>query len=526
VFGGVTNLTPHRRPKGFQVKTIFRNWFRKCKSRIERRLDPKQARPRSGPVFSAPNLHYEVSDKIHAITHGGIGAIHALVDRIGLAESIDEHLHVLKIHLPYHESDHVLNIAYNALCDGTCLQDIEQRRNDENFLKALDVRRIPDPTTAGDFCRRFGAADLDALIDAVNRTRLRVWKQQPDSFFDCATLDMDGSLVETTGQCKRGMDIAYDGTWGYHPLILSLAQTGEVLSIVNRPGNRPSHEGAPREIDRALLLFSQAGFRKILLRGDTDFSQTQRLDGWDANPTIRFLFGYDSMPNLQQIAEELPEPRWRTLVRPVGEPPPTQPRRRPANVKEETVRRRQFENLRLRSEDLAEFAYRPGACEQTYRMVVIRKNITKLKGALTLGDEVRYFFYLTNEREWTAEQIVFSANDRCNQENLLAQLHGGCRALSAPTDTLESNGAYMLMVSLAWNLKAWFGLMLPETGRWAPLHREQKHRVLVMEFKGFLAAFIRIPCQIVQGGRRRIYRLLGWNPHLPIFFRLLSVLNG
>ena len=507
------------------MKPIFRNWFRKCKSRIERRLDQKQTKTKPGPVFTAGNIHYDVSDRIHAIAHGGIGAIHALVDRIGLAKSIDENLHVLKLHLPYHESDHVLNIAYNALCDGTCLQDIERRRNDPTFLDALDVHRIPDPTTAGDFCRRFGSEHLDALIDAFNQTRLRVWKKQPDCFFECATLDMDGSLVETTGQCKQGMDISYQGTWGYHPLILSLAETGEVLSIVNRPGNRPSHEGAGREVDRALLLFAQAGFRKILLRGDTDFSQTQRLDGWNANPTIRFIFGYDSMPNLQKIAEELPESAWSTLVRPVGDPPKTEPRQRPDNVKEEIVRRRQFENLRLRSEEIAEFDYRPSACEQTYRMVVIRKNITKSKGELALFDDVRYFFYITNQRDWSAQQIVFSANDRCNQENLLAQLHGGCRALSAPSDTLESNGAYMLMVSLAWNLKAWFGLMLPETGRWAPMHREQKRQVLVMEFKGFLSAFIRIPCQIVKSGRRLIYRLLGWNPHLQIFFRLLSVLN-
>ena len=507
------------------MNPIFRNWYRKCKSRIERRLDQKQTKTKPGPVFTAGNIHYDVSDRIHAIAHGGIGAIHALVERIGLAKSIDEHLHVLKLHLPYHESDHVLNIAYNALCDGTCLQDIERRRNDATFLDALDVCRIPDPTTAGDFCRRFGSEHLDALIDAFNRTRLRVWKQQPDCFFECATLDMDGSLVETTGQCKQGMDISYQGTWGYHPLILSLAETGEVLSIVNRPGNRPSHEGAGREVDRALLLFAQAGFRKILLRGDTDFSQTQRLDGWNANPSIRFIFGYDSMPNLQKIAEELPESAWSTLVRPVGDPPKTEPRQRPDNVKEEIVRRRQFENLRLRSEEIAEFDYRPSACEQTYRMVVIRKNITKSKGELALFDDVRYFFYITNQRDWSAQQIVFSANDRCNQENLLAQLHGGCRALSAPSDTLESNGAYMLMVSLAWNLKAWFGLMLPETGRWAPMHREQKRQVLVMEFKGFLSAFIRIPCQIVKSGRRLVYRLLGWNPHLQIFFRLLSVLN-
>src|SRR5204863_4907370 len=97
---------------------------------------------------------------------------------------------LLKIHLPYHESDHVLNLAYNALCDGTCLQDLELRRNDEVFLDALGARRIPDPTTAGDFCRRFQAADVHTLIDISNDVRQKVWARQPASFFEQALLDM------------------------------------------------------------------------------------------------------------------------------------------------------------------------------------------------------------------------------------------------------------------------------------------------------------------------------------------------
>ena len=114
--------------------------------------------------------------------------------------------------------------------------------------------------------------------------RRNVWAEQPASFFDRATLDMDGTLVATTGACKAGMDIAYDGTWGYHPLVVSLAETGEVLRLVNRPGNRPSHEGAAAQVDRAIWLCLRAGFRRIVLRGDTDFSQTEHLDRWHALP--------------------------------------------------------------------------------------------------------------------------------------------------------------------------------------------------------------------------------------------------
>ena len=100
-------------------------------------------------------------------------------------------------------------------------------------------------------------------------------------------------------------------------------------------------------------------------------------------------------------------------------------------------------------------------------MVVIRKHISKEKGEQVLSPEVRHFFYITNDRKLTAEDVVFEANDRCNQENVLAELHGGVRALQAPVNTLESNGAWMVMTALAWTLKAWWALMLPETpGRW------------------------------------------------------------
>jgi hypothetical protein len=508
------------------VKPIFRSWFRKFKSRIERRLDKSHHTDRSRPAFSASNIDYQVSHRDHAIAHGGIGAVHALVGQLGLAEAIDRHLHVLKIHLPYHESDHVLNFAYNALCNGTCLEDIELRRTDAAFLDALGTRRLPDPTTAGDFCRRFRRSDIADLHTAIDGVRLRVWAEQPRSFFDRATIDMDGTLTETTGACKAGMDIAYDGTWGYHPLVVSLAETGEVLSLVNRSGNRPSHEGAAAEVDRAIWLCLRAGFRRIVLRGDTAFAQTEHLDRWHALSEVRFVFGYDAMPNLKAIADRLPAAAWQPLQRPARSPVKTRPRQRPDPVKDRIVRQRGFDVLRLQSEEVAEFDYRPTACANTYRMVVVRKHISREKGERVLWPEVRYFFFITNDREWTPADVVFAANDRCNQENLLAQLHGGVWALQAPVNTLESNWAWMVMTALAWTLKAWWALLLPEApGRWSERHRDEKQRVLRMEFKTFVNAFVLIPCQVIRTGRKLVLRILGWNPHLSIFFRLLARLR-
>jgi hypothetical protein len=508
------------------VKPKIRQQLANRKSRIQRRLDKADLRNCQRPMFTARDIHYEIADRTRGISSGGIGALHALARQVGLIDAIDDRLHLLKFHLPYHESDHVLTFPYNALADGTCLQDLELRRTDEVFLDALGARRLPDPTTAGDFCRRFDATSIRLLQDIVHDVRIGVWAKQPADFFRQARLDMDGTLVETTGQCKRGMDIAYDGTWGYHPLVLTLANTGEVLGLVNRSGNRPSHDGAAAEVDRALAVCFRGGFHQVLLRGDTDFSQTEHLDRWNADPRVRFIFGYDAAPKLVALAEQIPAPYWRSLQRPPRADAPTQPRQRPDNVREALVVQREFDNIKLVSEQVAEFNYRPTACRTTYRMVVVRKNLSVEKGERVLFDDVRYFFYLTNEWVPEADEIVFGANDRCHQENLLAQLHSGVRALRAPVDNLESNWAYMVMTALAWDLKAWWALLLPAApGRWQAKHQAEKRWVLGLEFKTFVNAFVRLPCQIVRTARRLVYRLLSWNPHLPIFFRLVARLN-
>ena len=493
------------------------------KRRIERRLADRNWTDQAAPMFSASNIHYEMGERTRGTAVGGIGMMQLVARRTGLVKAIDESVHVLKRHWPYHESDHVLNIAYNALNGGTCLEDIELRRNDEVYLDALGAQRIPDPTTAGDFCRRFEPSDVESLMEATNQVRLRVWRQQPEAFFEEAVLDADGTLAETTGECKQGMDVAYNGTWGYHPLVISLANTQEPLYLVNRSGNRPSHEGAAARFDQAIALCRRGGFRQILLRGDTDFSQTRHLDGWD-DQGVGFIFGIDAMQNLVALADELEPHQWTRLERPAKYAVATEPRQRPDNVKEQVVRERGFDNIRLQGEDVAEFAYRPRACDRDYRVVVVRKNLSVAKGEQVLFDDIRYFFYITNRSD-SASQIVLRANQRCNQENLIEQLKNGVQALRMPVGDQTSNGAYMVMASLAWTLKAWFALLLPETGRWGQKYQAEKQTVLHMEFKTFLNAFMFVPCQLVRTGRRILFRILAWNRWLPVLFRAVDVLH-
>jgi hypothetical protein len=189
---------------------------------IERRLRSAVAPNLSGPLLQGAPVRYEWAERDRGVAHGGIGMIARLIEAVGLAGEIDASLQLLKVHRPYHESDHVLNIAYNALCGGNHLEDIETRRTDAVFLDGLGTPLLPDPTTAGDFCRRFDESSIIALQEAINRARLKVWSQQPASFFSqTARIDADASIVATDGQCKQGMDISYNGTWGYSALLVS-----------------------------------------------------------------------------------------------------------------------------------------------------------------------------------------------------------------------------------------------------------------------------------------------------------------
>ena len=503
----------------------IRNRLAQSKRRIERRLDKNNHTGCEQPMITASNIHYEIADRTRAIAAGGIGAMQLVARKLGLAEAIDRRLHLLKVHLPYHESDHVLNLAYNLLAGGACLEHLELRRQDEAYLDALGAWRIPDPTTAGDFCRRFDRCDVNTLQEVFNETRLKVWRQQPAAFFDEAVLEADGTMVETTGECKQGMDVNHQGQWGYHPLIVSLANTGEPLYLVNRSGNRPSHEGAAEYFDKSIAWCRRAGFRRIRLRGDTDFTQTAHLDDWDDQGDVRFVFGVDAMPNLYEIAENLPQHAWKRLRRRAKYEVQTTPRAARVNVKEQVVKEREFKNIRLVKEYVAEFKYSPTRCQKTYRVVVVWKDLEVTRGQKKLFDDARCFFYITNDWEAPADAIVFDANDRCDQENLVQQQKSGVRSLTAPVDNLTSNWAYMVMAGLAWSLKAWAALLLPETGRWKENRSVEKRTLLRMDFVTFRNALLNMPAQIVRGGRRIVYRLLSWKAWQPVFFRLLDQLR-
>jgi len=270
------------------VKKIAHEQSRRNSARRRRRVAARHRQAghwgeQSGPMLTSGKISYEIGGNVEATPFGGVFAMHRLVTRLGLVKAIDAELKLLKIHLPYHESDHVLNLAYNVLTGGTRLEDIDRLRNDVPYMNGLGAKLIPDPTTAGDFLRRFTEADLLVLMNVINSVRPQLWRGRgQDLIGPVAYLDVDGTIVPTTGELKGGMDISYKGIWGYAPLLVTLANTREVLFLVNRSGNAPSHLDAAGWIDRAIELVAVHRGQSAFVRGAGDFVHVGGAAGWAA----------------------------------------------------------------------------------------------------------------------------------------------------------------------------------------------------------------------------------------------------
>ncbi len=460
-----------------------------------------------GPVLCGGRIRYEVSQRMRAVGWGGLGLMSQLADHLGIAESIDRQVKVLRRHLPYRESDHVLSLIFNLLSGGRCLQDGEEKRLDEAYCEALGAERLPAPSTSGDFLRRFGEEEVEALQRAFEQVRLGVWKAQPKKRRKLAVIDVDGTQAETQGRCKEGIGVSYKGVWGYAPLALTLANTQEVLYVVNRPGNRPSHDGAQPWMGRAAELARRGGYERVLLRGDTDFSLTAGFDRWDEDGHW-FVFGMDAHAALAARAQELDESRWQPLQRPAKG---KGLRKRRVRHRDRIVAQRGYRNQKLEREEVAEWKHRPVKCKKAYRLIALRKTISVQEGQRRLFDQTRYFFYISNApaESMTAAEAVRHSNKRCNQEKIIEQLGNGVPALRLPSDSLLSNWAWMVIAAQAWNLKSWLGLTLPE--------RMGGRRLVRMHFRRFLDRLLRIPCQILRRAGKPIHRLLSrseWTPLL------------
>jgi len=235
---------------------------------------------------------------------------------------------------------------------------------------------------------------------------------------------------------------------------------------------------------------------RVTIRGDTDFSHTEQLDRWDTEGH-RFILGIDAHPKLVGLAEALGKEAWKTFARQPKYEILTEPRPKAFRYKEQVVVEREFVNQKLVGEALAEIQYKTRQVPPGVSGGDPAQEPECAEGEKALFDEVRYFFYITNRTD-KAEKIVGLANGRCDQENVIEQLKNGVNAMRMPVADLLGNWSYMVIAALAWNLKAWYGLLMP--------NRERGIELVKMEFRRFLSAVMLLPCQIARTARKVVYK--------------------
>ena len=468
----------------------------------------------TGRVVRMPKLHAEIDERSQVSELGGLALFSAFVRRFGVAHKIDARVNVLKVHLPYHESDHVLAQAANLYAGGTCIEDMANLQNSEPIRRLLGACRLPDPTTGGDFLRRFeegqNPGSLQGLRSAVDDVQGEVWSKlgrrgggkRRRKRRELAVIDVDGHQKPLYGVHKEGADFSHTGTWSYQTLLVSMAGTGECLAVRNRPGNLRSSEGAAEVLAEVLPKLADH-FEDVLVRADSDFDRRDVREACEA-AGAHFAFVGREVSGRPQIAANIEERRWRPFRTRAarqrqqrGAAKHYKARSKKQNRRRRRARQRGYHELALTRQWVAEVPYKPPGSTKHYRLIVRRQRIEHREGQSFLFEQYRYRYVVTNlpATSYSAEDVLDATYQRCDQENLIDQMGSGLAAWRMPVAEFAGNCAWLEIARLAWNIAKWIAqLALPaEVVRW--------------EWKRFRHAFVYLAAQVVKRGRQIWLRL-------------------
>ena len=466
-----------------------------------------------GPIIRSPELHLETEERATVTRFGGLALVQAFLRRFGVARLIDKHVRVFKIHNPYHESDHVLAQALNLYVGGTCLEDMMHLQHDAAVLRIFGACRLPDPTTAGDFLRRFetyrNPGALAGLRRANDELQQRVWNRQPRKERrrrrkQMMVLDIDSHIKPLCGEQKQGADFGYTGQWSYHPFVISMADTGECLAVRNRPGNATSAKGVEHVLDELLPRLRKHS-KTVLLRGDSAFDRLPVRQVCQKHGVF-FAFVSPEHRGRKGLGDSISDREFRPFLtratrRRQAHRQATanfKSRRKGPNRRKQRARERNYKEMQLRRQWLVERPHKPLRESHTYRLVIRRQLIETRRGQQRLFDEYRYRYVLTSlPKEFSTEQVIDHTYQRCDQEKLIEQMGRHLAAWRMPVAEFDGNSAWLEMARLAWNLAKWIAqLALPgEVLRW--------------QWKRFRLHYVFVAAQLIKRARQTWVRLLG-----------------
>lgn len=476
-----------------------------------------------------PKLQLEANESPKMTPYGGLALVLAFLKRFRVAERIDSEVSVLKQYQPYHESDHILAQALNLYIGGTCLEDLSNLQHGEALRRMVGACRIPDPTTAGDFLRRFDERTNPGSVEAVRRVidevQCAVWKatakrtkrdkgrhssQKAGEALEA--IDMDAHIKKVYGVQKEGADFSRDKRWSFKPLLISKAGTGECLAVRNRSGNVKDPTGAAEALDEVLRYARPHLGKHVVVRGDSAFDQQDIRKTCEQHNVYTAIVGRsndDRMTTALLLSEEDWKP-FRTRAARVADErrgsPGYRSRRKKPNLKRKRARERGYKDKRLITQWVAEVPCRPAGADKPYRMIIRRKLIEESQGQEILFHNYEYSFIITDVPESIAstEDAVDLTYERCDHENVIEQMGSGISCWRMPVREFDGNRAWLEIARLAWNLAKWIALLaLPdEVVRW--------------EWKRFRHAFVYLAAEVVKRSRQTWVRFHGAHRFLDL----------
>jgi Transposase DDE domain group 1 len=461
-----------------------------------------------GPVLQMPKLHAEIEPRAVETRYGGLALVEQFCRNFRVAQEINERVHVLKVHLPYSESDHVLAQALNFYVGGRCLEDMASLQHDEAVCRLLGACRLPDPTTAGDFLRRFNTGALTGLRQAADAVQHKVWKKlarrhgRHRTKRALAVVHMDGHLKALYGDRFEGADFSYKGEFSFNALALTLAGSGECLAARLRPGNVRSSNGAAELLDEHLPRLKEH-FEDVLVVADSDFDRSDVREACQRSGAYFAFVGRDD-PARSRLADTITQwnpflPRAKREAARRREREGYRPRARQPNRRRQRARERGYTDLRLVKQYIGEVDWTPPDRNETLRLVVRRQILDRYEGKQgRLTDFIRDRYVVTNlPKSWSVADVIDQTYLRCDQENVIEQLGSGLAMWRTPVKEFVGNEAWLEIARLGWNLRAWIAqLQLPdEVVRW--------------EWKRFRQAFVFLAAQVIHRARQVWLRFAG-----------------
>ena len=417
----------------------------------------------NGTVLRHGKVHVEQDARPDVTNLGGLILPFAFMRRFKVARVLDERVQVLKFHLPYHESDHIITQALMLYADGTCIEDMAMLQQDTALLKLFGAVRTPDPTTAGDFLRRFvPKGELENLRGAIDEiqnevwVRSRRWRWKRLAKRPLAVLHLDGHTKDLYGVTKEGADFSYDGRWSYSVLLATL-QDGEWVAGRLRSGNHRSSDGAAELLDEVLPRLLQH-YEEVLVVADSDYDRADVRYACDSRGCYFAFVGRETKdrPGIAAACENWRPFRTRAhrmeKVRRGAKGFVARGKRR--DLRRKRARARGYKDIKLTKQDVDETAGPDGA-----RLVIRRQHLEVEEGApgqRFLWEQYRFRYVVTNlPRDWTIEDVLDETYKRCDQENVIAGLGSGIAAWRMPVAEMRGNAAWLEIARLAWNLGKW-----------------------------------------------------------------------